>query len=244
MKAHTPFVLTIFLVSIKSSSQPIKISEFGISQLFLWNKTAIFDAYSGARSSRKTGQAWSYGTNINYSHSFYKNVYANIGLGYFHQRFGIHRGFDFEEPTTATGLFYNTDNYSYKTLQYFGGLGYSKRIARQNKKIIPGNSEIRLLVLYNIFNTYQQMFQHEFEGNFLNNPNPQIRKSKYYYGSSLTVKGGLVSPVVKRIKVGIDLVVPVYNRWRKDAIFREDPDKYHGTDFSFGTSINFIYDLN
>jgi hypothetical protein len=244
MKKNTTLSLAVFLVSTNSYGQTTKVTEIGISQLFIWNETTIFDTYSGTRATNKTGQSWSYGTSINYSHGLSKNVYANIGLGYFNQRFGIHRGFDFYEPNVATGLFYTTEYYSYKALHYFGGLGYRKNISQKHKKILPLNSEIRLLALYNIFNTFQQVFRHDYGSDLFGNPNPQIRKSKYRYGSSLTLKGELVSPVGKKLKAGLDLVFPVYNRWRKDVIFKEDAEGYHGTDFSFGTSINLIYNLN
>lgn len=236
--------LAILLFAAYSYSQTTKICEIGISQLFIWNKTTIYDTYSGARASNKTGQSWSYGTSIHYSHGLTKHVYANIGIGYFNQRFGIHRGFDFYEPNTATALFYTTEYYSYQSLHYFGGLGYRKYISQQYKKSLLLNSEIRLLALYNIFNTFQQVFRHDFGGDLLGNPNPQIRKNKYHYGSSLTLKGGLVIPAGRKFKAGLDLVFPVYNRWRKDAIFKEDASTFHGTDLSFGTSINLIYNLN
>lgn len=71
-----------------------------------------------------------------------------------------------------------------------------------------------------------------------------VRKTNYHFGSSITVKGGLLCPLSKKIKAGVDLVLPVYNRWRKDFIFKENPDDYYGADFSIGMSLNLIYNLN
>lgn len=45
------------------------------------------------------------------------------------------------------------------------------------------------------------------------------------------------------MKIGIDLVMPVFNKLRKDEIFKENPAEQHGINFSLGTSINLFYDL-
>lgn len=236
-------LIVLLIINRLSFGQSTKFQEVSINQSFIWNRTTIYDIYSGARASDKTGNAWSYGTNANYSFGLTKELFATIGLGYFNQRFSINRGFDFYEPNVVTGLFYSTKNYSYKSLNYFGGIGYRIRIKKAKGKTLPVNSELRFSVIANFYNTFQQEFQHDFNGNFLENPNPQIRKNSYYYGNSMHIKGGLVRPVYKKFKIGIDLVVPFYNRLSKDEIFKENTTEYHGVNFTIGTSINIIYNL-
>jgi hypothetical protein len=241
---HYLFLLIVFsTANTFACGQTNKIQELSVSQLFLWNNTTIYDIYSGARAKNKTGNAWSYGTNANYSFCLTKKLFATVGLGYFSQRFGIGRGFDFYEPNVATNLFYTTKNYSYKSFQYFGGIGYRVKIKKTNGIIIPLNSEVRFSAIASLCNTFQQEFQHDFGENFLGNPNPQTRNNSYQYGTTIQLKAGIVRPVYKKFNIGIDLVVPVYNRLHKDEIFKENPREYHGVNFSIGTSINLIYNL-
>ncbi len=180
---------------------------------------------------------------MNYSFGLTRNVFAIVGLGYFNQRFGIKRGFDFYEPNSTTGLFYTTNRYSYSCVNYFGGLGFRTQLEKKRGKIIKTNSDLRFSAIVNIYNTYQQEFKHDFGANFLGNPNPQIRKNSYQYGTSIQLMAGILRPVYKNFKIGIDIAVPAYNRLKKDEIFREDPQKLHGVNISIGTSINLIYDL-
>jgi hypothetical protein len=213
-----------------------------LSQTWIYNKTTIYDIYSGARARNETGTAISNGVNLNYSRTVYKNFYAKIGFGYFKQKFGVHRGFDYEETVTITRLFYSTEYYSYHTLNYFGGIGYNKILSKSKSKILPKNSGFRLLAAYNFFNTYKQEFKHSFnslEGNI----NPQIRKDNYSFGSSIVLQAGVHRPLYKGFGIGLDILFPIYNRWRKDQIFREDMEEYHGSDLSIGTSIHLTYNI-
>ncbi len=207
----------------------------------IWNKTKIYDIYSGARATNKTGTGTSYGINLNYSKTICRNLFAKVGIGYFKQKFGIHRGFDFKETNTVTGLFYTTKFYSYHSLNYFGAIGYNKILSKNTGKILPKNSGFRFLAVYNFFDTYKQGFKHDFDNVFLGNVNPQIRKDNYSFGSSIVLKAGVNRSLYKNWGVGLDLLIPVYNRWRKDKIFRENMNEFYGSDFSIGSSVSFIY---
>ncbi|MCZ2140391.1 MAG: hypothetical protein LC096_03275 [Bacteroidia bacterium] len=241
---YLPLLILFSITNRFAIAQTDNFQELSISQLFIWNSTTIYDTYNGARAKDKSGKAWSNGTNLNYSFGLSKKLFANIGFGYFNQRFGIHRGFDFYEPNVVTGLFYTTKTYSYKSFNYFGGVGYRIKVKSKNENILSVNSEIRFSAIANFFYTFQQEFQHDFGENFLENPNPQIRKRSYQYGTSVHLKGGISRPIYRKIKIGVELTVPVYNRLRKDEIFRENTSEYHGINFAIGTSINLIYSLN
>ncbi len=244
MKKNTALTFILLQLYIYAHSQHTRLSEIGISQLFIWNRTTIHDVYSGTRTADKTGKEWSFGTNAHYSFTVSKNIYATIGVGYYDQRFTIRRGFDFYEPNVVSSIFYTTKNYAYKNLHYFGGLGYRININPKRKQIFLANSELRLMALYNGFSTFRQEFRHTYADDFLGNPNPMVRKSNYHFGSAIYIKGGLLCPLIKKIKAGADVVLPVFNRWRKDFIFRENVDDYYGADFSMGVSLNLIYNLN
>lgn len=226
-----------------SFCQSLRVNEILVSQTMIYNKTTVYDIFSGARSRNETGTAVSNGVNLNYSKTIYKNVYAKIGFGYFKQKFGIHRGFDYEEPVTGTRLFYTTKYYSYHTLNYFGGIGYNKILSKSKSKILPKNSGFRFLAVYNFFDTYKQEFKHDFGGNLFGNPNPQIRKDNYSFGSSIGLQAGINRPVYKNFGIGLDILLPVYNKWQKDKIFKENMSEFHGSDFSIGTSVNLIYNI-
>ncbi|MEQ1798608.1 MAG: hypothetical protein ABL872_11700 [Lacibacter sp.] len=238
------FSTILSLFSYYSFCQNIKVSEFALSQTLIYNKTTVYDSYSGARAADKSGTAISNGINLTYSKTIYKNLYGKIGIGYFKQKFGIHRGFDFEQTVATTNLFYSTKYYSYHSFNYFGGVGYNKILSKNKSKILPQNSALRLLAVYNFFNTYKQEFKHDFDNdNLFGNINPQIRKESYSLGNSIILQAGILRPIFKNFGIGLDLLVPVYNKWRKDKIFRENTDEFHGSDFSVGTSINLIYNI-
>jgi hypothetical protein len=231
------------LLALRCLSQNNEVNELAISQSFIWNNTTVYDAYSGARATNKSGTSVSSGINLNYSKTLYKNFYAKIGIGYFKQKFGIHRGFDFEQPNVVTGLFYTTKYYAYRSLNYWGGIGYNKLFMRNHGKILPKNSGFRVLVVYNFYATYKQEFKHDFDGNLFGNPNPQIRKENYSLGNSLGLQAGFNRPLFKKVGIGIDLLLPIYNKWRKDRIFRENINEFYGSNFSIGTSLNLIYNF-
>ena len=219
-----------------STKRNDKVNAVSISIPFIWNKTTIFNSYSGARAKNITGEAISNGINLNYSRTIYKSFFAKVGVGYFKQKFGIQRPFDFEETGgITTNLLYHTKYYAYHNIHYSVGIGYCKPL---NKKY-SGN----FLAVYNFFNTYKQEFDN---GGYTSvfYGNPQVRKEKYAFGNSVVLQAGLSRHLYKRFGIGLDVLLPIFNKWRKDAIFREDTNEFYGSNLSIGTSLNFIYQLN
>ena len=68
------------------------VNEISLSQTWIYNKTTIYDIYSGARAQNKTGTAVSNGVNLNYSRTMYKSFYAKIGLGILTKNLGYTEG--------------------------------------------------------------------------------------------------------------------------------------------------------
>lgn len=228
-------IAVTILISKISFCQSEKINEVALSTNFVWNNTTIFNSYAGARAKDISGNAWSNGVNLNYSKTLYKNFYAKIGIGYFKQKFGIVRGFDFEETVTLTGLGYSTKYYHYKNIQYIIGAGYIKPL--------PKNYILNFGATYNYLNSFQQEFRNTGSSNFLGNRNPQKRDDNFHFGSYLNFQIGVKKNFYKKISLGLDLICPVYNKWRKDEIFREDVNEFYGSNFLIGTSINLIYQI-
>ncbi len=229
-------IISTTCICLSCFCQKPKINEVALTTNLIWNQTTIFNIIAGAGAKEKTGTALSNGININYSKSIYKGLYAKVGIGYFKQKFGIIRGFDFKETVVLTGLGYSTKYYQYKNLQYSLGIGYNKLLTK--------NYVIKLCATYNYLNTFQQEFRHAFADDLFGNTNPQIRKESYHFGSYFNLEGGVSKKVYKNFSVGLDILFPVYTKWRKDEIFREDVNEFYKSNFSIGTSINLIYSFN
>lgn len=46
-----------------------------------------------------------------------------------------------------------------------------------------------------------------------------------------------------RFSVGLNILVPVFVRWRNDKIFKDDPSTFYNPKFRLGTSISITYNL-
>lgn len=233
---HLIIIFIFFYSSVNSYCQNTKVNELAISSTFIFNNTTIFNSYAGARAKDKSGNALSNGFDIAYSKSFYKGFYSKAGIGYFNQKFGIIRGFDFRETVTTTGLGYSTKDYRYKNLNFLIGLGYTKSLSK--------GYDLNFCVTYNYLNTFQQEYKHTGARIFLGNINPQLEYDNYHFGSLINLQAGVNKNLYKNLKFGIDLVLPVSTRWRKDEIFREDVDEFYSSNFLIGGSINLIYSFN
>lgn len=208
--------------------QKNKKGELGISVPVVWNTTEIYNSYSGARAKNISGCAMSYGANLTYSKNIYKSFFATIGIGYFMQKFGIKRPFDYNDP--ATNLLYWTDNYYYQCLQYIGGIGYNHTL---NK-----NYQLTGTLTYNQFNTFRQVFKPDW-----GSPDAQVENKKYSFGKSIIISGGVNRTLTKRLSIGINILFPVYNQWRKDIIFRENANEFHDSKIVIGAAITASFSL-
>lgn len=231
-------VIFCFTKSEKAFCQTQKVNELGITGTYIWNKTTIFNVYSGARAKNITGEAFSSGFNLNYSRTIYKNFFARVGVGLFNQRFEIVRPFDFDQIPAGTKILFSTNYYTYSTLNYLGGGGYNWRLRKYN---------LRLFGLYNFFRTYKQEFKSNANDIFTSTygiANPQIRKDKYTFGHSFLMQVAIKRNFGKNFGVELSAVLPVYTRWRKDEIFKEDTNEFYSPDASFGGAFSFIYQFN
>ncbi len=235
-------LITIIFCFVKSGKvfcQTQKVNELGITGTYLWNKTTIFNVYSGARAKNITGEAFSSGFNLNYSRTIYKNFFARVGVGLFNQRFEIVRPFDFDQTGGAlTKILFSTKYYSYSTLNYSGGIGYNWDLKKY---------KLRLIGLYNLFTTYKQEFRSDASDIFTStygHTNPQIRKDKYTFGHSVFMQLAIKRNLGKNFGIELSAVLPLYTKWKKDEIFKEDTNAFYSPDASLGGAFSFIYQFN
>ncbi len=222
-------VLTLFQNSF--GQQRKKNNQIGLSIPLIMNNTKILNVYSGARAEYLSGNAISYGININYSLDLFKSVYAIAGFGYFKQSFGVERPFDFNGDTVTNFLYY-TKKYSYGNINWLLGLGYKydidKNFAFSGSLLFNGLHSIKQLYTPTSYSGYQYK-------------NVQSETNSFSFGQMVSLNIGAVRRVGDKFSIGSDLVLPVYTHWRKDNIFRENNTEYYHSKFGIGLSLSVKY---
>jgi len=224
----------LFLIAVISSTNTTAQKEpknvIGISVPVVWNSTKIYNSYSGARGKDISGTAFSNGINVTYERMINTNLFAVIGIGKYKQKFGIQRPFDYDDP--STNLLYWTDRYYYECIQYTGGIGYKYEISEKYN--------LKGLLTYSRFDTYRQEFIPQYTSIEAGGKS-QVETKKYSFGKSVILTGKVSRSLTKNIGIGVDLLLPFYNRWRKDLIFREDTDQFYGSKLNVGFGITASY---
>ncbi len=232
MKKATLFALA-FLINQNAISQKSfsNRSRIGISIPVIWNSSEA-TYYALGSPKHPKGKAISYGLNINYCFPLYKDFYGKLGVGYYKQKFGISRPFNYTPPDGTKPVVYTT-HYDYDNFQFLIGIGYRKEFVKD----WFFNGEI----LYNIFNSYRQKY---FQNYFPNNT--EINKKSLSIGNAINFEGGIEKNVSNKISLGANLIIPVYTHWNSDKIFT---NSYYSTDelviarnkYSIGVSVSFYY---
>lgn len=169
-----------------------------------------------------SGKAISYGININFSRTIYKNFYGIIGVGYYKQKFGIARPFNYPSPNQ---LGYATDSYVYYNSQLYGGVGYKRPI----NKILSINGS----TTYNQFYSFKQKYIHSPLSDLINHKSMSI-------GRMINLNMG-VENNIKKISVGLDAVLPISTRWNNDEVFYEGTQQIARNKFSIGAILSVNY---
>lgn len=109
----------LLLGNYNSFCQKIKAhNQLGLSIPVIWNDSKA-KYYSLGKPKYASGSAISYGVNVNYSRSLYRNVYGFLGVGYFRQAFSIVRPFRFNSPIEPL---FHTESYCYDNHKLSAGL--------------------------------------------------------------------------------------------------------------------------
>ena len=229
------FWLFLFICTTISSYSQEKTNsnKLGFSIPIIWNNSnGVY--YSLGSRREPSGNAISYGSNINYSHFVYKNMFVIGGLGYYKQQFKIQRPFAYRAPNGSEPLVY-TEKYSYHNIHLLIGVGYQKML--KNKWGLAGH------VSYNIYNSYRQKYVQEyFPGS------NEIYKKNLCLGNMINFDLGMERYINNKISVGAGIVLPIYTHWNNDEIFSkydyaDDTQKIARTRFSLGASLSFYYQL-
>lgn len=221
MKSITGLFIIGFYACMEVSAQ----NSISISTPFIFNVVEITDNFGPHQ--QIGGNAFGYGVNFkcNFRPNILrlnKNLSFKVGVGYFRQQFNLERPFHFDSPIQ---ILYYTDNYSYDNLQWILGLAYKNPLKQKNY--------LNIELLYNGLNSFRQKYNTSSGGSAQES---QIESDRYNYGCIITISTGLQKDIGddKRYSVGLNLIMPIYTKWRKDSIFDDDPTEYCHPKFSLG----------
>jgi hypothetical protein len=229
MAKHLSIILLLaFSLKGFTQIQNSKLKTIGISIPVIWNKSEG-TYYALGRRINPEGKAVSYGLNIVYKRTLYKNLFGIAGIGYFRQKFGIQRPFDFTPPDSIKPVFY-TKKYMYNTIQLTLGIGYQLPIS--NALALNG------AISYNLYNSYRQKYAPVF---FFEDYR-QINHKSIALGSMINATVGGEIKLTKKVSAGIDLIIPVSTNWNNDEIFfrynnADDTQQIGRTKSSYGAAI-------
>ena len=180
----------------------------------------------------------SLGTAINLNYSFHptlliknKNILTNVGVGYFNQRFNVKRPFDYNSPLQP--IFY-TRNYVYHGLQGILGLSYNYTIGG------------KYFLTTNLSYTWMRSFRQDYTptSNHGYGELTQVNHNQIDFGNILLFAIGLSRNLGDKFTIGLNVLAPIYTRWRNDKIFKDDPSEFSNPGSSLGSSLSISYRLN
>ena len=219
-------LISIMLLSLGywSFGQDKNYNEWSVSFPSIWNKSEVTNLIGPSR--QIEGSAWSYGVNTSYSRTILKGLFAKAGLGYFKQNFGIKRPFDYSSPTQPL---FTTSSYNYQSWYFILGMGYKIEL---EKKI-----NLKSSITYNIYQSFKQTYKPQTQNQ------AQVNKDNFLFGRSIIISAGLVQKINRRFSLGADLQLPVYTKWRKDEIFRENANENYSPKSIMGLTISGNYNF-
>lgn len=221
-------IILLLTLSVKGYMQisQDKLNTIGVSVPVIWNKS---EGTYYALGNRKTpqGNAVSYGLNINWSRTIYKNIFGVAGIGHFRQAFGIERPFNYVTPDSSKPIV-TSKKYFYSTIQFNVGIGYQKSLT--DALLLKGT------LVYNYYHSFRQ--QYTPQGS---TPSQRSKKS-IGIGSIINVAAGIEKRLANKISAGIDLIIPISNNWNTDKIFfnngyANDEQQIARAQSSFGAAI-------
>lgn len=214
-------------------------SGFTLSIPIIYSKVEFVNNWSPPTAINRQNQfdGTSLGTAINLNYSFHptlliknKNILVNIGVGYFNQQFNVRRPFDYSSPLQP--VFY-TDNYVYYGLQ--GILGLSYRYTTGGKYFL----------LANLSYSWMHSFRQEYTptSNYGYGELTQTNYNQIDFGNILILAVGLNRNLGDKIALQLNVLAPLYTRWRNDKIFKDDTSTFSHPRLSLGFSIGVAYNL-
>jgi hypothetical protein len=225
----------IFVLNCMTSLYAFGQNSFTLTIPVIYSNVEVANNWSPPtavnRQNQFDGKSIGCGVNLNYSFRApfivkNKSILFNIGLGYFKQKFDLQRPFDYVSPQEPI---YYTDHYSYNCWQGSVGVTYSYPV--NNKYSLSGN------LSYCWLTSFRQEYAPT-RGYSTQTNNGQID-----FGKMLNLSIGINRNLGDRFSIGLNMLIPVYVRWRNDKIFGDDPSAFYSPKFSVGYSISIAYRL-
>ncbi|HRK53186.1 MAG TPA: hypothetical protein PK185_04675 [Cyclobacteriaceae bacterium] len=236
--ANLGLVILFFLTCI-TSLYAFGQNGFALSAPVIYSKVEAPNNWSPPtavnRLNQFNGTSIGYGINLNYSFrptfiTKNQHFFLNIGAGYYNQRFDLERPFDYVSPLLP--IFY-TDLYSYYCWQLSAGLTYNYPLSKNY--FLSGN------LSYNKLNSFRQEYTPTSNHGY--GELTQVNHNRIDFGNTLVLAIGLNRNLGNGFLLGLNVLVPLYIRWRNDKIFKDDPTEFSHPKFSLGSSISITYRL-
>jgi hypothetical protein len=215
------------------SQEKINSNKIGLSIPIVWNNSnGVY--YSLGSRKEPSGNALSYGINVNYSLFVYQDWFLIGGGGYFKQRFDIQRPFQYRAPNGSEPLV-STTKYSYQTFQFLLGVGY--------QHYFRGKWGVTGQLSYNHYNSYKQKYKQDYAPG----KNEDFKKS-FVLGNMVNLELRCERYVNQRVSVGSSILVPLHTNWKDDNIFNKydyanDTQITAKNKLSIGANFSFYYHL-
>ena len=145
-------------------------------------------------------------------------------MGYLKQRFNIERPFNYDSPLQP--IFY-TDHYSYHCFQDIIGLGYKYPL--KDKFSLAANASYSWLKTFR--QNYTPRSNHGY-GKLTQTNNLQLD-----FGHVIMFELGAQRQSGNKFSVGLNILAPIYMRWRNDIIFNDNPSEFSNPKLSLGFSL-------
>ena len=183
----------------------------------------------------------SWGINLNYKMALAPFYNLKLGVGYYrytfnklhnyHPPFGTGHAREVDYPSPLWTIF-GTDKYRYNIIS--GNLGLERWFAlKKNLKVITG-------INWNPYFTYSKSY-HITYGSYGSTVNTNyVVPQKRYFGYSVNFNSG-IQKRVKSFLIGPSVIIPIYDRWKKDAKFGENQEESRKKWFNgigFGITLN------
>jgi hypothetical protein len=245
MNRRTKFSLALLLISsslfAQNAKNQLEINPFvrlDAYTEFTYNYSRVSTNYL-----RMKGLSW--GITTSFKKAFAHRYYLKLGAGYYrytfnklhnyHPPFGTGNTREVDYPSPLFILFY-TDKYWYNTIA--GNLGLERWFAlKSNLKITTG-------INWNPYFAYSKNYHITYGSNGTTHSVNYVVPQKRYFGYSVNLTAG-IQKQVKCFLIGPTIILPVYDRWKKDEKFGENDNEHREKWFNgIGLGITISKDLN
>lgn len=190
----------VFCCLVLGSNAQTKTGKnaIGISIPVIWNSSYARVGSSG----KPSGNAISYGINLNYSRTIVDKIYGITSIGYLRQNFGLPRFYKLPGVTNEVGTITKP---TYDNIHFRLGVGF--------RHILEESVSVSGSVDYNELYSFKQFY----------NPSAgEVTHESMTLGNSVNLNLGINKKLAPKFSIGADAVFPVIVNWKNDKNFKED----------------------